>query len=103
MLPISTEVINRVHKIAIKEAQSLIKGNFEFHDMINHHADVTDDDNDNKKYDVDHDNENETIETRLIPYNNGDSGSIENDDVNTDQNIDINKDDNIKMIKKEVE
>ena len=103
VLPISTEVINRVHKIAIKEAQSLIKGNFEFHDMINHHADVTDDDNDNKKYDVDHNNENETIETRLIPYNNGDSGSIENDDVNTDQNIDINKDDNIKMIKKEVE
>ena len=102
MLPIRTEIINRLHKIAIKEAQPLIKGNFELYNMRNHGDDVTDEDNDNNNYDVNRDNENEINETRLITYNNDDSGSFENDDVDTDQTIDINDDDNIKMIKSEV-
>ena len=102
VLPIRTEIINRLHKIAIKEAQPFIKGNFELNNMRNHGDDVTDEDNDNNNYDVNRDNENEINETRLITYNNDDSGSFENDDVDTDQTIDINDDDNIKMIKSEV-
>ena len=104
VLPISTEIINRVHDIAIKEEHHLIKDNVELYNMINHGGDdVIDEDNDNNNYDVDRDNENEINETRLITYNNDDPGSLENDDVDTDQNIDINDDDKIKMIKREVE
>ena len=103
VLPIIIHVINRIHKTAIKEAQPLIKGNFEFYNMKNYGDDVTDEDNDKNNYDIDHDNDNKINQTRLIPYNNDDSGSFKNDDIDTNQNIDINNDDNMKMIKSELE
>ena len=70
VLPISTEVINRVHEIAIKDEQPVIKGNFEFHNVKDHRDDMTDNDNNNdndndsNNYNVDHENENKIDETR---------------------------------------
>ena len=70
VLPISTEVIHRVHEIAIKERQPVIKGNFGFHNVKDHRDDMTDNDNNNdndndsNNYNVDHENENKIDETR---------------------------------------
>ena len=63
MLPIRIEVTNRVHEIATKERQPAIKGNFEFHNVLDHQDDVTYNDNEKNNYNADH--ENEIDETRI--------------------------------------
>ena len=103
VLPISTEVIHRVHEIAIKEGQPIIKGNFEFHNVKGHLNDMTDNDNDSNNYTIDHENENKIDETRLTTYDNTDSELNDSDDVNTLQNSDTNNDNRVKLVKSEME
>ena len=62
MLPISTDMIDRVHE-EIEEGQPLIKGNFEFNS-------IEDDDDNNDFNEEDHTNKNENDKLKLITYNN---------------------------------
>ena len=103
VLPISTEMINRVHEIAIKERQPVIKGNFGFHNVKDHRDDITDNDNDSNNYNIDHENEGKIDETRITTYNNTDSELYESDVVDKVQNIDTNDKNSMKLIKSEME
>ena len=62
VLPISTDMIDRVHK-EIEEGQPLIKGNFEFNS-------IEDDDYNNDFNEEDHTNKNKNDKLKLITYNN---------------------------------
>ena len=101
VLPISIEVINRVHEIATKEGQSAIKRNFEFHSVLYHQDNTTDNDNESNNYNTDH--ENEIDETRITTYNNNDSEIYKSDDLDRVNPIDVNDDDSVKLIKIEIE
>ena len=101
MLPISIEVINRAHEIATKEGQPAVKGNFEFHNVLDHQDDVTDNDNESNNYNTYHDNEMD--ETRITIYNNNDSEIYESDYLDRVHHIDANGDDSVKLIKSEME
>ena len=103
VLPISTEVIHRVHEIAIKERQPVIKGNFGFHNVKDHRDDITDNDNDSNNYNIDHENEGNIDETRITTYNNTDSELYKSDDVYTVHNIDTYDDDSVKLVKSKME
>ena len=103
VLTISTEVINRVHEIVMKEGQPVIKGNFKFHNVRDHLDDMTDNDNNSNDYTIDHEDENKIDETRLTTYDNTDSELNDSDDVDTLQNRDTNDDDSVKLIKSEME
>ena len=103
MLPISTEVINRIHEIAIKEGQPVIKGNFEFHNVKDHLDDIIDSDNGSNNYNIDNESENKIDETRLTTYNNTDSELYKSDDVYTVHNIDTYDDDSVKLVKSKME
>ena len=94
-------MINRVHEIVTKEGQPAIKGNFEFHIVLDHQDDIIDNDNEINNYNTDH--ENEIDETRITTYNNNDSDIYESDDLDRVHPIDVNDDDSVKLIKSEME